>query len=134
MNVNAFIARLTRPDFARWLTLPIWQLRAALEGPPVTGPAMECRLWVASEWITQCADVLFQDMTSGEELDEGAARFLRAGPLCEDAAPPSAERWRFWKKRFEGLAADAESLGVDVKGPVVARIADALERMDTVTA
>lgn len=91
---------------------------------------MECRVWVASEWIIHCAGPIFQDMNSKEEPDESTARSLRTGPLCNDKQPLSVERWEFWKKRFSELAADAGSLGFD--GALTVRISNALKSMDAV--
>ena len=68
------------------------------------GPAMECQIWVATEWIIRCADAIFEDISSGEELKEGTARFLRTGPLYEDFSPLSVERWGFWKERLRPLS------------------------------
>ena len=65
---------------------------------------MECRLWVASEWIIHCARLIFQDLASEEELDEHAARSLRTGSLCDQIPPMSVERWDYWKKRFSELS------------------------------
>ncbi len=129
-SLNSFIARLTSAGFAPWLNLPIWQLRMALEESPVKGPAMECRLWVASEWIIHCANPIFEDLNSKEELDESTARSLRTGPLCDNIAPMSIERWEYWKKRFSELATDASSLGLD--NAIGVRISDALKSMDAV--
>ncbi|KAL8912921.1 MAG: hypothetical protein Q9172_007401 [Xanthocarpia lactea] len=129
-SLNTFIARLTSTGFAPWLNLPIWQLKMALEESPVKGPAMECRLWVASEWIIQCAHPIFEDLNSKEELDESTARSLRTGPLCDNIPPMSLERWEYWKKRFSELATDAGSLGLD--GAIDIRISDALKSMDAV--
>ena len=92
-SLNFFIARITTPDFAPWLNLPIWQLRIALEEPPVQSAAMDCRLWVASEWIVQCADLVFQDLNSKEEVNEDTAHSLRMGSLCPGIPPLSVKRW-----------------------------------------
>ncbi|KAL8904591.1 MAG: hypothetical protein Q9171_006996 [Xanthocarpia ochracea] len=129
-NLNSFIARLTSTGFAPWLNLPIWQLRMALEESAVKGPAMECRVWVASEWIIQCAYPIFEDLNSKEELDESTARSLRTGPLCDNIPPMSLERWEYWKKRFSELATDASSLGLD--SAIGVRISDVLKSMNAV--
>lgn len=94
VNLNSFIAGLTSKGFAPWLNLPIWQLRAALEEPTVKGPAMECRLQVASEWILHCASPILKDMKPKEDeaANKNLARALRTGPLCEGKAPQSVER------------------------------------------
>lgn len=127
-NLNSFVARLTSGDFEFGITLPVWQLRFALEEPAVKGPAMECRLWVATGWISRCAGILYGFMTSGTELDDDTARAFRTHELCEDIAPWGLGRWEFWKKRFSELAADVEGLEVD--GAIVARITGALESME----
>ncbi|TGJ84680.1 hypothetical protein E0Z10_g4079 [Xylaria hypoxylon] len=130
-NLNSFVARLTSTGFAPWLSLPTWQLRTAFEEPPVIGPARECRVWIASEWIIRCARPIFEDMTEGrEELDESTARSLRTGPLCDDALPLSLERWQFWRKRFAELAGDGSGLGLD--SVISRRSLDALNSMDAV--
>lgn len=105
--------------------MPIWQLREALEELPVEGPPMECRLWVASEWIIHCADLLLEQMSSKEEIDEGTARALSIGALCKVERPLSLERWEFWKQRLSELAADAET-------DTAAHISQALKSMDAI--
>ncbi|CAJ2507303.1 Uu.00g084890.m01.CDS01 [Anthostomella pinea] len=132
-NLNSFIARLTYTGFAPWLNLPIWQLREALEEPPVKSAAMNCRLWVASEWILHCADVIYEDMKTGSQLGESTARSLRTGSLCDGETPLSLKRWAFWKKRFSELRADADSLGLD-RAITTYRMTQALEAMDAVEA
>lgn len=130
-NWNSFVARLTSPTFSPWLNLPIWQFRDALENETVRGPAMECQLWVATEWITQCAGVIFEFVSEVRELDERTARAYRTDPLCEEGVGPlSVERWAFWRRRLQELAGGVEGLEVD--GAIVARITDALESMDAV--
>lgn len=91
---------------------------------------MECRLWVASEWMIRCAGVLFNYMISGEEVSEKRARCLQGGSLCHDILPLGLGRWAFWKRRFHEIINDATFLKID--GPVISRISDALGTMDTV--
>ena len=91
---------------------------------------MECRLWVASEWIISCADLIFKDMSSEEALDEATARALKTGSLCDGIQPRSVERWEFWKKRFSELATDYDSLH---SNDAIAKILDALKSMDVAT-
>ncbi|KAI0378644.1 hypothetical protein F5Y04DRAFT_142704 [Hypomontagnella monticulosa] len=129
-NLNSFVARVTSTGFAPWLNLPIWQLRVALEEPPLKGPLLECQLWVASEWIIYCADLIFEDVNSKEELNEAMARVLRRGSLCADKPPLGIERWEFWKKRFSDLSADADSLGLN--STLSERMTEALKKMESV--
>jgi hypothetical protein len=94
-----------------WLYLPLWQLRKALEEPQNSRKLTECLLWVASEWIVQCAGPIFNEMSSNTDLDESDARVFRTGPLC-DAELLSVERWQFWKKRFSDLVIAGVDTGV----------------------
>ncbi|KAH8197386.1 hypothetical protein TruAng_008445 [Truncatella angustata] len=114
-NLNSFVARLTSAGFAPWLTFPIWQLREALETPPVKGAQMDCRLWVASEWVVHCAGLLFEISNSKEEFDNDTTRALQPGSLYNDAQIKvwSAERWSLWKKRFSEIIEEAETLNLD---------------------
>jgi len=123
-NLNSFIARFMSNQAAIWLNLPVWQLRAALEEQQGkdSRPATECRLWVASEWIIQCAGPIFKEMNSKAELDEYEARVHRTGSLC-GSEPLSIERWEFWRKRFSELVAGVDST-------VAAHVSDALQSMD----
>lgn len=91
---------------------------------------MECRLWVASEWIIRCAGIIFEYITSGEDLDESMARAHKGGSLCDSISPHSLERWNFWKTRFSKIRADAGVL--ELEDSVLQRISDALESMDAV--
>ncbi|KAJ4177149.1 hypothetical protein NW767_015218 [Fusarium falciforme] len=134
-NLNSFAARLASSGAtALLLHLAVWQLRRALEEPAVEGPTMACRVWVAADWISECAALIYQHLASapGEQqrVDEATARALRTGPLCPDDTPPlSHARWSFWRKRFHELAEEAGSLnfGADLS----AHIMDAVETMDT---
>ncbi|KAI0161952.1 hypothetical protein GGR52DRAFT_561811 [Hypoxylon sp. FL1284] len=125
-NLNSFIARLSSNGFVPGMSFPIWQLREALEDPAtgVSKVVMECRIWVACEWIINCANIIFEDMNSKIELDEGSARALRGGPLY-DGKPLSLDRWSFWKRRLSQLSSDMA--GSDI----TARIANALDCMDS---
>lgn len=62
-NLNSFVARLTSGDFCFGITFPSWQLRFALEEPAVKGHPMECRPWVATEWISRCAGIIYGYLT-----------------------------------------------------------------------
>ncbi|KAF5010629.1 hypothetical protein FDECE_3231 [Fusarium decemcellulare] len=111
-NFTSFIARTSTNSPWRWRS--IWHLREALEEPPVKGPDMECRLWVATEWIIRCAD----------------CSVIWLGPNCNAKRVLSLERWEFWKKRLSELAADAEEL--ELGSTVPTRITKALEAMTAV--
>ncbi|KAI1497566.1 hypothetical protein F5X99DRAFT_396471 [Biscogniauxia marginata] len=126
-NQNSFAARLTSESYGPWLNFPIWQLRTALEEPPARGPAQECRVWVACEWILRCAEPIYDDMREGGRPD----RARGTGSLCGGDIPDlGLERWEFWKKRFREIAADAENLKLE--SAIVERISDTLKRMDAV--
>lgn len=131
-NLNSFVARLSSSGIAPGITYPIWQLREALEEPPLQGPAMECRIWVASEWIINYADAIFEEMNSKEEVDEDTARVLQGGTLYKGKPPLSPERWTFWRDRFTALLTGALSLGLN--SVVATRISDALRSMDSIEA
>ncbi len=109
-----------------WLHFPIWQLREALEDPRGKDPkpAKECQLWVASEWIIQCAGSIFSEMCSNKDFDESRVQIYQTGPLS-DSRPLSVERWEFWKNRFSELI-------TDVDAAVASHISDALRSMDAV--
>jgi hypothetical protein len=93
----------------------------------VEGAAEECRLWVASEWIIRCAEILYKDMNVKEEND----RALQTGSLCgDDILDLGIKRWNFWKERFTAIAAEAEHLKLG--NEIVQRISDAAERMEAV--
>lgn len=80
------------------MMLPIWQLRTALEEPSTSS----CQLWVTTEWLIHCSDILYQEMTSNDMIDEATAKALQPGGLCPgDYKPLSLERWRFWKLKLE---------------------------------
>ena len=87
---------------------------------------MECRLWVACEWIIHCATLIFHTNLK-EELDEKTTQLLQTGSLCNGVSPVSIERWKFWKKRFLELIADAGSLELD--STITKRMSDALRSM-----
>lgn len=127
-NLNSFVARLTEAGFAPWLNFPIWQLRMALEEPPVKGPAMACRLRVATEWVIHCADAIFEEINLKEELDESLSRALKTGSLYEGKPPLSVERWNFWKKRFIEIIGNLGNLDLD--SSFTRRLSDAYWKME----
>jgi len=95
-NFNSFMARYMSKQAVIWLNLPVWQLRDALEEPPRWEdfrPGTECELWVASEWIIQCAGPIFKEMKSEADPEsEHEARVYSTGSLC-GSKPFSVERW-----------------------------------------
>jgi hypothetical protein len=90
---------------------------------------INCRVWVASEWMIHCADKLLKRINSKEKDDGMDARAHGTGPLCKGIPPLSVKRWEFWKKRFAEFATEAGSLELDSATTV--HIADALKSMDT---
>ncbi|KAI1409448.1 hypothetical protein F5Y13DRAFT_181956 [Hypoxylon sp. FL1857] len=130
-NLNSFVARVTSTGFAPWLNFPIWQLRMALEEPPLKGPAMSCRLWVASEWIIHCANLIFEEIGSTNEPDESTARALGPGPLYDGKEILGRERWEFWKRKFSELNNEAGKLELDTA--IAKRIGETVKVMDAIT-
>ncbi|KAI5458918.1 hypothetical protein BGZ63DRAFT_455783 [Mariannaea sp. PMI_226] len=110
-NFNSFLARFSSPEFAPWLSFSIWQLQEALEEPPAEEQSLtDCRVWVASEWIIRCTNLLHEVMHDKREIDLAAKK---PGTLCNDVPPQSIERWEFWKKRLSEIVADPSSWGLE---------------------
>ncbi|KAK6400456.1 hypothetical protein LTR95_019302 [Oleoguttula sp. CCFEE 5521] len=126
-NLNSFTAKLSEQCFRPWMNLPIWQLRTALEEPPEGRLVMQCRLWVAADWLTRCADLLHQASRSADPVDENTAQALRPGSLCPDIEPLSLRRWEFWKSQIRLILEQGEEKGYD--SAVVERLQRALECM-----
>jgi hypothetical protein len=126
-NLNSFLARLAGNGIIDVPIYAYWEFRYDLESPSVKGIVMDCRVWVASEWMIHCADGLFKAMNLKEKPSEDAARAFSTGPLCEHIPPWSVERWEFWKMRFAEIATEAGSLGLD--SAMTVRISDALKSM-----
>nr|OQO31043.1 hypothetical protein B0A51_03750 [Rachicladosporium sp. CCFEE 5018] len=126
-NLNSFAAKLSEQGFRPWTALPIWQLRTALEEPPEGRLVMQCRLWVAAEWLSRCAEFLYQASRSTEAVDEATAQVLRPGSLCPDVEPLSLRRWEFWKSRIRVILEQSEEKGYE--STVVKRLRQAYERM-----
>ncbi len=129
-NLNGFVARIMAGGYGLAIEFPIWELRASLEEPSVSRWAMECRLWVASEWILRHSDGLFRRVKAKEVLSEDDSWSLRGGSLVKGIAPLSLERWEFWKQRLSECAADARFLGIG--SAITDRIADALKEIAAV--
>ncbi|KAI1204091.1 uncharacterized protein F4807DRAFT_449015 [Annulohypoxylon truncatum] len=125
-NLNSFFVRLTSKHFCPWLQLPILELRNALECPQSRGEVMECRIWVATEWIIRCGDVLLHKLT-GEDVFGRVALSLTTGPLCRNIRPLGVERWEFWKTRFHEIRNDYQRL--DLSLAIYLRMGDTLRRM-----
>lgn len=105
-SINAFAARLTGTGYLGWFNLPIWQIRSALEYPEIAGPPMDCRLWVACEWIICSGRVIYKELevSSDQALDEEMAKVAELGPLCKAKSPLSLERWSYWEARLLELS------------------------------
>lgn len=98
------MSRLLKDEFPRWMVLPYWEISKALETTPQEGVVFECYLWVATQWLTKCAQLLRRNMASAEGLDEEAQEAIPPGPLCKSVPPRSLERWNFWRSRLAELA------------------------------
>jgi hypothetical protein len=125
--LNSFIVKVVGSDLGASKIFSIWQLRTALEEPPVEGNAMECRLWVATEWLIHCAKIIFDDLTLDGEVDTNTDRSRRLGPLCPKVGELSLDRWNFWKSRITALTRDLDSLGVS--SSVAGRLSAAMQQM-----
>jgi hypothetical protein len=131
---NSFASQLLSDEFTPWIVLPYWEIGAALEMPLPQDPAVfECKLWVATEWLTRCGQLLLRDMGSAEALGERAQASIAPGPLCEGVAPQSLERWDFWRSRLTEIASaqpQAGENGTWEDGTSLGRIAQAIAVMD----
>jgi hypothetical protein len=115
-NINSFISRLGGSGYVPVLNLGAWEIRVALEDPIAeTKLLLNCRVWVASEWIFRCGKALFQHLTKPKDdpSDTPIATEV-TGPLYGEGLPPwTLERWEFWKKRLTTMATESESLGLE---------------------
>ncbi len=85
--------------------LPYWEIRTALETPPPEdAAAFECGLWVATEWLTRCGELLRRDLGSKEAVSGQEEVSIAPGPLCEGIPPKDLKRWEFWRGRLAELA------------------------------
>lgn len=115
-SVNSFVSRLVGAGFTQVINLAIWEIREALEEAPTKeGPLMDCRVWIAAEWIANSSEVLRNEMMRpSDELTERDATSTSVGQLLlsDGISPRSLQRWQFWKKRLAEIADEAESLGI----------------------
>lgn len=95
---NSFASHLLSDNVMPWIVLPYWEIRTALETPlPQDPAAFECGLWVATEWLMRCGQLLRRDLGSAEALSEREEASIAPGPLCEGISPQGLERWEFWR-------------------------------------
>jgi len=87
-------------------------------------------LWVASEWIIDCAGPLYDAMLDKRGLyrsDEGYIEFVdrawHGGDLYKGKSM-SLDRWVFWKKRISELTAETHD------ADVLSHLSDALRTME----
>ncbi|KAL2255392.1 hypothetical protein VTK26DRAFT_3466 [Humicola hyalothermophila] len=116
---TSFASQLLSDDYMALILLPYWEIRASLETPPPKDAAVfECKLWVATEWLTRCAQLLHKDLGSAppEGLDEEEQANIAPGPLCAGVYPQSLERWNFWRSRLSEIASAKPSRGEDGAG------------------
>lgn len=133
-NANSFVAHLVGCGHVQPLYLGMWEIRSALEEAPKPGPLMDCRAWVAAEWILCCSKVLLEEMNlPNEELDEHDIAVLRPGDLYGSDLPPrSLQRWGFWKKRLAQIAKESEELGLEAE--TRNRVEEAIKVMESQSA
>ena len=116
-NTISFIAKLSAIDPLEFGFLyPIATVRDALEEFVPNGIKMDCKLWVATEWILQCGLALHWFFETWEdELEEDRVRAYRFGSLCRDMRFPliGMERWHFWKKRLEEILENQYDFDLD---------------------
>ena len=134
---NSFASHLLINNVMPWIVLPYWEIRTALETPlPQDLAAVECGLWVATEWLTRCGQLLRRDLGSAKALSEREEASIAPGPLCEGISPQGLERWEFWRSRLAELASAESRAGEDGEGQPapsdasLARIAEAVAVMD----
>lgn len=116
-NLNSFLARFSSRGYAPWLGLAIWQIREGLEEPPANDdyddPLAACRIWVATEWITQCGCLIYKEMDSKYEPDQAPDSSENSGSLCRDIPSLDTKRWEFWHSRLvqiEGKTSDPSKM------------------------
>ncbi|KAI9148977.1 3-oxoacyl-acyl-carrier- reductase [Paramyrothecium foliicola] len=80
-NQNSFAARITSEEYSPWMNFPVAALNMVLEDTVPKGVVMDCRLWVATEWILCCGRLLYSFITSATEQDESTERGISTGPL-----------------------------------------------------
>lgn len=130
-NLNSFAARLTSQEFAPWFSFRISAMRTAFESEAATGDIMNCRLWVASEWLLRCGDIIFEDMCSQETHKESFGVPSGPGSLCPSDIPAlSLKRWEFWKKRLLEIGADRKNM--ELGDASCGRILDTLQIMSII--
>ncbi|KEY70808.1 hypothetical protein S7711_11482 [Stachybotrys chartarum IBT 7711] len=131
-NINSFVSRLVGSGFTQVFYLAIWEIRQGLEEPATkTKALLNCRVWIATEWILCCSKVLLENMKSPvEELAELQLISQETGPLFGKSLPPrSLQRWEFWKKRLAEISEESESLGIDTE--VKQRVEETLKHMES---
>jgi hypothetical protein len=91
---------------------------------------MDCRVWVATEWIFCCSATLLEELKApNEELDKFSVQTLRGGVLYGTSSPPrSLDRWEYWKKKLAELA-KSEDLGLE--NETKTRVHEALKIMES---
>ena len=96
-NLNSFMSLLISRGLVQQIHLPIWEIRSAIEEPAAKGPLMDCRVWVATEWILNCSDALIKEMKSpNEDLSTDEAGIRGTGKLCDrSVAARSLQRLEF---------------------------------------
>ncbi|CAG7929007.1 unnamed protein product [Penicillium olsonii] len=104
LRMNSFASRLLVDDFKHWIDFAWWEITVGLETAPQDPTEFEWRLWAVTEWLIQCDDLLFKDLSSTEELQEEVLASVRPGPLCADVHPVSLQRWQFWISRLMELS------------------------------
>ena len=127
LHFNSFVTKLAKIPNATSLAFPIRALRTALE-EPTKEFALTCRLQVAAEWMTHCAEDLYWTMKGARPLDSNEPS-LEPGPgVGEHIRTRSIERWMFWKTWLAEYGSDQELFKID--DAVLGQIKKAIRRME----
>ncbi|OJJ44495.1 hypothetical protein ASPZODRAFT_18685 [Penicilliopsis zonata CBS 506.65] len=127
-RLNSFASRLLTDDFKDWIQFAWWEIASGLETAPQDAAEFEWKLWAATEWLIQCGNLLFKDLTSPEELDAEVLATVKPGPLCENVPPMSLQRWEFWQSRLAELSGGKYSVEGSAEDAVLG--ASSLSRID----
>ncbi|TEA11001.1 hypothetical protein C8034_v008283 [Colletotrichum sidae] len=118
-NLNSFASRLITPSFHPWLHFSQWQLKSALEDETPQGAVLDSRLWVATEWVLRCGELVFRleglnlgDSISGEGLRQLSAWKDRLAELEQQSEalelpPATAQRAKLTAEKMAEIEGNA---------------------------
>lgn len=140
MRLNSFVARLSSAGFMPWPNIPALGMYQAFEDhPPEDRTAVDCRVWVATEWLLHAGPCVW-DVFCGSKEEEVEGKKTEvykfppypAGPLCVGVPDRGVQKWEFWRGRLLNFAESWDQTVGESVDTTRERILQTVQHMDSI--